>query len=213
MEKTFTINIPDQLWVDNWEKEKTETYTYRGPAEFNILVETTGNWEIVDWSDSEFDRETNENETIVKLTVTDDNIAAAHYIVTRDEEFEYIYEDIINHDGSIHREISNPRLQDYFDLEYRPSSGFSLSTITKETETENERTAQKRLQYVEKYNEVYDFDEEIQTIIDKFLSDVQSFLEFMQTVYPWRYVTIDPNEVPKIPARLVTEFNKLPDLN
>lgn len=213
MEKQFTIEVPDEIWVDSWKTGKTETYTYVGPESINVLVETTDEFTIIDWSETDFDREIKDNESVVKLEVNDETVAAAHYITTASTEFEYEFKDITNHDGSTHREIVNPQLQDYFDIVYRAQRGFILSPIYKETETQNERIATERLKFVQKYNKAYEFDVEIQEIIDKFIVNIKEYLETMETAYPWRYVSMDTDEIPKIPATLISEFNKLPDLD
>jgi len=39
MQKEFTVNIPDELWVDSWENELTTTYTYEGPQNFYLGID------------------------------------------------------------------------------------------------------------------------------------------------------------------------------
>ena len=84
--------------------------------------------------------------------------------------------------------------------------------IYKNTKTIAEEKAEKRIEYVKKYNDTYDFDADTQAIIDTFLSDMTAYMTTMSSVYPWKYVTIDENEIPKIPASIVTVFNTLPEV-
>lgn len=212
MEKTFTVNVPDELWVDSWNTNKTETYTYIGPSSIKVLIETTDEWEFLDWSETDFEREIQEHEIVVDLEVTDETVAVAHWIVSKNNEYEYTYETITNHDNSTYEQISNPRIQDYFDIRYRPSSKFFLDTIYKDHETQNEKIAKERKEYVEKYKNAYDFDEATQTKINEFITAVNSYLDTMVTAYPWKYITIDKNEIPKIPAVLISVFNELPEI-
>ncbi len=51
MEKTFTVNVPDDLWVDLWTENKTTDYTYSGPATINVVVSLIDNFDIVRWSE------------------------------------------------------------------------------------------------------------------------------------------------------------------
>lgn len=213
MEKTFTISVPDELWVNSWNTNKTETYTYTGPSAIKVMVETVGDWEYLEWSESEFERELNDHELIIELAVTDETVAVAHWITTISANYEYTYVETVNHDNSTYNAIANPRIQDYFTISYRPNSGFSLDPIYKETKNLNADLAEERKAYVKKYDDLYDFDTAIQEKIDTFLQVVDTYLENMQTAYPWKYVTIDKNEVPKIPASLILEFQKLPAIN
>jgi len=212
MEKQFTIKVPDEIWIDSWETGKTETYTYVGPESIKVLVETTDEFDIVEWTENEFDRDIRHNEKVIEFNVTDENVSIAHYIVTNPADFEYEEREVINHDGSLYLEVLHPPIQDYFDLLFK-SGDFILEPIIKDPETENERIAKQRLQYVRKYNDAYDFEDEIQIVIDKFIQDTEAYLEKMQTVYPWKYVSIDSTEIPKIPAKLVGEFNTLPAID
>ena len=213
MEKTFTINVPDEIWVKSWENNITETYTYSGPASIKVLVETIGDWEVLDWSETDFDRELQSHEHVIDLDVTDENVEIAYWLTTDLSTHEYTYEDVENHDGSVYKKITNPTIRDYFDIAYKPSTGFSLNAIYKEAETENEKSAKERRDYVRKYNDLYDFDTDNQTLIDNFLTAVDNYINNMETVYPWKYVTIDKQEVPKIPASLISTFSSLPEID
>lgn len=208
MSKTFTVNVPDQLWVDSWNTNKTESYTYSGPDTLYVLVR---NEEIESWSTEPI--EATDDDSVVQLDATNNNdLPMAHFLHSQGAEHEYIYEDEVNHDGSTYQKITNPTIQDYFDLEYDRASGLQLTPTYKRAKTIAEEKAEKRLEYVKKYISVYDFDEETQKTIDAFLSDMNAYMTTMATVYPWKYVVIDENEIPKIPASLVSVFNSLPDV-
>lgn len=211
MEKTFTVNVPDDLWVDSWTQEKTTDYTYNGPATINVLVSLTDDFPIIRWSEEEIEVNDEGKELVVTIDA-DTDTAIAHALVNAGAEHEYTYTTITNHDDSTHEEINNPTINDIYEVVYTPTNGFELEQIIKESETMNERTARERLAYVVKYDEAYDFDVEIQTVIDAFKTNMDTYLTTMSTVYPWRYVTIDAAEIPKIPASLVATFNTLPEI-
>lgn len=212
MEKTFTIDVPDQLWVDSWTNNETETYTYTGPETLYVLIDNVSD-AVLYSSVENIELPESSNNFVVEIDATNDaQTPIAHYFNTQGVQHEYTYEDETNHDGSIHQKITNPVLQDYFDIEYDRGVGLVLEPIYKRTKTIAEEKAEKRLEYVKKYNNIYDFDEEIQGIIDKFLSDMTAYMTTMTVVYPWKYVTIDENEIPRIPASLVSVFNTLPEI-
>ena len=52
MEKTFTVNVPDDLWVDAWTENKTTDYTYNGPATLHVVVRTIDDFDIVSWAET-----------------------------------------------------------------------------------------------------------------------------------------------------------------
>lgn len=212
MEKTFTVNVPDDLWVDSWTENKTTDYTYNGPSTINVLVSLTDDFPIVRWSEDDITVDDEDKELVVTIDA-DTDTAIAHAIVNAGAEHEYTYTTITNHDDSTHEEINNPTINDIYEVEYTPANGFVLKQIIKESETMNERTAKERLAYVVKYDEAYDFDDATQTVIDTFKTNIDNYLTTMSTVYPWRYVTIDATVIPKIPASLVATFNTLPDIS
>jgi|TARA_B110000208_G_scaffold189433_1_gene250960 hypothetical protein len=218
MSKTFTINIPDQLWLNSWTENKTESYTYSGPDTWNVLVTGTTNL-VSEWSEDVLEASPGTRDFVVTLDATADaTVPVAHYIHTQGadsitaEEREAAEEDETNHDDSVYKKNTNPLIHDYFDIGYDVDAGLQLVPIYKNTKTVAEEKAEKRIEYVKKYNDTYDFDADTQAIIDTFLSSMDTYKTSMLTVYPWKYTTIDENEIPKIPASIVTIFNTLPEV-
>jgi len=212
MSKTFTINVPDQIWVDSWTENKTESYEYLGPSTYYVLIDGSTNLASM-WSEESIDANPDTKDFVVTVDTTDDtNLPVAYFMHTQGNEHEYTYEDETNHDGSVYQKITNPLIHDYFDIGYDTDAGLQLVPIYKNTKTIAEEKAEKRIEYVKKYNDTYDFDADTQAIIDTFLSDMTSYMTTMSSVYPWKYVTIDENEIPKIPASIVTVFNTLPEV-
>ena len=155
----------------------------------------------------------NTKDIVVTVDATDDsNLPVAYFIHTQGIEHEYTEEDETNHDDSVYKKITNPLIHDYFDIGYDSETGLHLTPIYKNTKTIAEEKAEQRLAYVKKYNDVYDFDADAQAIIDTFLTSMTTYMSTMASVYPWKYTTIDENEIPKIPASIVTIFNTLPEV-
>jgi len=98
MSKTFTVNVPDQLWVDSWTENKTESYTYDGPSTWNVLID--GNTNLAsDWSEDPIEALPGTRDVVVTLDATDDsNLPVAHYMHTQGVDHEYTVEDETNHD-------------------------------------------------------------------------------------------------------------------
>lgn len=223
MQKQFTVNVPDELWVDSWENELTASYTYEGPQYFYIAVDSNNHMRDIRHGDLE-----NEAEPF-----SEDEIAKYEYILTIDAEVnpeiasrlymhEHIpheFEDVTNHDGSIYKKITNPCLKDYFTVLFRskpanPSEKEAfLSPIYKDTPNILHTTALARLASVKKYSDAYDFDTDDQAKIDTFIQTITAYIELVSTAYPWKYVTYNVSEVPKVPVALQLLFNQLPELS
>lgn len=213
MENTFTINVPDQLWVDSWTNNKTETYTYSGPKHLYVLIDDNLD-SVLYFSLEEIHPEDTSSNFVIKIdTIDDTQKAIAHYFITQDNEHEYTHEDETNHDGTIYQKITNPLLRDYFDIMYDREIGLSLYPIYKNLGTILEDKANIRLNYVKKYDDTYEFDNDTQIVIDAFLSSMNTYLTTMATAYPWKYIQINKTEIPKIPALLITIFSALPELD
>jgi hypothetical protein len=211
MEKTFTVNVPDDLWVDAWTENKTTDYTYNGPATLHVVVRTIDGFDIVSWGETAPTAINEDIEQVVELDAnTDTGVAWA--MIHEGDDWDYTYTTITNHDDSTHEETNNPKLTDIYEAVWSPNDGFALAPIYKETETMAERTAKERKSYVVKYDDAYDFDADTQAVIDQFKTDMDAYLATMATAYPWRYVTIDHSAIPKVPASLVATFNTLPDI-
>lgn len=217
MGKTFTVNVPDQLWLNSWTENKTESYTYEGPDTWNVVV--CGESLLAsEWSEDAIEA-ASDADIVVTVDATDDaNLPVAYFMHTQGadsitaEEREAAEEDETNHDDSVYKKITNPLIHDYFDVGYDNETGLHLTPIYKNTKTIAEEKAEQRLAYVKKYNDVYDFDADAQEKIDTFLTSMTTYMSTMASVYPWKYTTIDENEIPKIPASIVTIFNTLPEV-
>jgi hypothetical protein len=218
IQKQFTVNIPDELYVNKYSLEKVFQDEYMGPE--TIIIEVLPDGSILGvLSDDDVKLDT--NSLIVEL---DSEIypAIAYWVSTRDKEHFYFYDEEVNHDGTIYTYPSNPRLHDYYDLIYLPdidSESISLDTltqgqwrfvlITRDKETQGEIQTRRNIEYVKSGLALVELDEEYQVLYDKFMSDAEAYLEVMSTVYPWKYVEITTPVMPKIPLKLIRLINEL----
>lgn len=212
MKKTLTIKVPDELWVNKFEKNLTKTYEYDGPAHIWILAKDENIAATAFENEPELTQPNEHKHYIDIANSTEEELACAIAVVHGPEPYEFIYSDQINHDGSIYKEITNPRLDHYYSPKLIEGK-ITLQLITKDPTLQNEIIAKERKEYVLKYMNTFEFDAEHKAKIDDFLTKINGYLETMQTVYPWKYVEIDKNEIPKIPTSLIQIFDALPDLN
>lgn len=210
MKKDFTVNIPDEIWIDRWEQNKTLALAYDGPSLIYAVVSNDS--AVSYWSEEEITRPENYFEKVVAVDA-DAQPEIAYYMMTRNMDYEYIYADEINPDGSIWTHFTNPRIQDYFDIRYDPAEqAVKLFPIYKRKETVSELKAIRRRDYVRKYADIYSFDTEMQEIVDKFLADTDAYLKKMENVYPWKYIEIDESDLPKVPYKIQQMIDSFPGL-
>ena len=104
MQKEFTVNVPDQLFVDSWEDELTATYTYEGPQYFYIGLDRNLSPLELRYGDdeSEADNFTEEELLSFQHVITlnaDDNPDLAHLLLPRTSDTDHTFGDETNHDG------------------------------------------------------------------------------------------------------------------
>jgi hypothetical protein len=221
MQKQFTVHVPDELWVNSWEKQFTATYTYTGPRYFYIAVDGNNSMRAIAHGDVEneaepfSDEEKNNYEYVLTIDAeVHPEIAHALFVHEHDP---HEFEDVVNHDGSIYKKIINPCVRDYFFVDFRSAENASekeafLSPRYKDTSNMLHTTALSRLAAVTKYTDVYDFEGDDQTKITTFIETITEYINVVSTAYPWKYITYNVAEVPKVPVALQLLFNKLPEL-
>jgi hypothetical protein len=223
MQKEFTVNVPDELWVDSWDDGLTATYTYEGPQYFYIgfdskLGATILPNHIVE-ADSETDPFSDEQASnfieIITLDANENPDIAYMLYAQFMEHADHTFEDVANHDGSIYKKITNPHMHDYFELQWNNGVAElpTLQARVKDTSNILHTTAKNRLASIQKYNNAYDFDADDQATIDATIATFNTYIDTVSTAYRWKYTDYDLTEVPKIPAALQILFNQLPEID
>ena len=130
------------------------------------------------------------------------------------DDFVHTFEDETQaFDGSKYKKITNPSINDWMDCIIDPEdrTKIKLTPIYKTTDTAPEIKAKARKAYVEKYNNQYAFTTDQQTAIDKFISDIDTYIALYADCYPWKFDTISEGSMPQIPADLGALFESLPE--
>lgn len=215
MNKTFTISVPDEMFVPNYSQEETASFEYEGPAVVRVLTSVTGKI-----SGAITDEMIVDESQVIEI---DANLypAAALHAVSQSAEHTYTYTDVTNHDGSIYKKINNPRINDWYDLYYHhnrqasSSDGLNvgpweLRLITKEYITKGEIATRKNLAFVKEKLQYIELATEVNTQYTAFVTACDSYLDTMANVYPWKYVEITSPSVPKIPLSVIKAINEIP---
>ena len=226
MAREFTINIPDELWVDSWENNLTKTYTYPGPDSLWLEINHTakslnaifanepeqGYKDAIDALEGddcieEFVVDSDEKALIAHLLLMN----ALDYNFDEEHPWEYEYEDEEQYDGSIYSKIVNPAVKDYFSLEIGKvgSDTITYNQTYKDPENRLEVLAKRRLAYLNKFTGSFDFTDTPE--MASTISALNTFILDQATVYPWKFASLDEDTVPKIPVSLAKVLTEMPE--
>lgn len=205
MQKTITLAVPNELWVDDFSNGDVQDFTYDGPD--TVWLTHTDAGGLLGYVTEE--PVSGNSHRVDIASASDEEVAAAIIATQQADAYEYTYEDELNHDGSIYKRISNPRVSDFYTVKVLAGS-VSLDVFTKDKTHHNMSVAVERKKYVQDRANAFSFDDADQQLIDGFLSDIDGYIETISTAYPWKFVVVDKAEVPKIPVALVKIFNQLP---
>lgn len=211
MQKTITVNVPDELWVSGFTQNKTADFTYNGPEVIWVVIDSNF---VSPTYYTEEPAGLQEGRTVKQITLTtatNAEVAAAIILVNGGDEHTYTYIEETNHDGSVYNRVVNPKLQDIYLVQVLGDT-FTLVQVLKDTTNPLTAIANQRLAYVKKYSDVYEFSTENQTAISTYISALNTYLGTVETAYPWKYITYNTSEVPKVPIQLVSLFNTLPTI-
>lgn len=206
---TFSYPLPDELYVEGVSGEVTGTYTYNGPEAFDVEINTFG--EIVD-IDVERDPELGPDyrKTINASTHTAVAYNLSHYFVDN-YIWQYEFEDELMENGDVYKKPLNPDLKDAYFIRYNfEKNDWDLVQIIKDRSNPVSLEAKTRKEYVEKYSNKYSFSDEVESAIEKYITDLDAFILENVSMKSWKYTNFDFKNVPKIPSIVAIEFAKLP---
>ena len=212
--KEFTIDVPDELWVNKHDDSNTATYTYSGPD--TIWVGSKNEEQVQYFSVTEPDAIEladlqRQGFHIIEIDCnTQPEIG--EWMQPLADDFQHTFEDETNaFDDSVYKRVTNPSVNDWMDCIVDPtdSTKIKLTPIYRSTDTVPEIKAKARRAYVQKYNAQYAFTTDQQTAIDNFLSAIDTYLALYANCYPWKFITISEGNMPQVPADLTTLFQSL----
>jgi hypothetical protein len=219
MEKTFTINIPDERWIDSWDNNLTLTKAYSGPSKFYAPI----NLELNDLVGVYFESAPTtgpyvnaEKFSIYEIDADTDTAIAQYILETTNDEYKsnYIreFEDEELHDGSIYAKTTNPMISDYFRLEYDSETQkvalvaiFSDSWQLPQLDIVNQKLD------LLKYNrDSIAFSESTLTKITAAITQLETYKTTIANARSWKYDRFDMNEIPVIPKSVEQALKPVP---
>lgn len=213
MQKVFTIDIPDEIYIDSWENGRTASFTYNGP-EMVYAVIVSDSQTLAETSIEPFPEDSVYNIQTEKYTVleisAETNTALAHYIceINDTTPYQYQYIDVENHDGSIYAEPTNYRLKDYFSIIYNIDLETPILEITpiymstEVWELEQLPLVRNKLEILIYNRDNVDHTESNSALIASSILALEEYKSTIASARSWKYETIDMTEIPTISKSL-----------
>ncbi|MBA10468.1 MAG: hypothetical protein CMC73_04610 [Flavobacteriaceae bacterium] len=209
--KEFTVNVQDELWLNKWTDDpvNTATYTYTGTD--TVWVAVHGDNITAFDTEKELPQDEHPNSTIIEIDCND-RPEIGQWMKPLADNFEYTYEDETQADGSVYKKITNPRLRDWKDLVVNSDgTDVELVPLYKNEKTTHELILDKRLRWLEKYENTYDLDDDTKVLIAAFKTAASDYITANASVLPWKYITVAEGNLPKLPMAVVNLLKTLPD--
>jgi hypothetical protein len=204
------MKIPNEIYIDDFSENKTIEWEYIGPE--TLLIESIGaggSLSIVE------ERRLFLGEgSLVQYVELDANARpdVAYYLITRPNLIEHTFTDVINeYDGSVYKLVTNPRIQDYYQLWYDATMPdpwlFNLvvrqpySTI--ELKVQNDRDS-----VTSKLSSVA-LPADVDAVYTAYLAECDAWLAEKEPLMPWKFVEFPAGNVPKIPYVLLKTISEL----
>lgn len=213
MQKVFTIDIPDEIYIDSWENGRTASFTYNGPEMVYAVIvsdsQTLAKTSIEPFpEDSVYNIQT-EKYTVLEISA-ETNTALAHYIceINDTTPYQYQYIDTENHDGSIFAEPTNYRLKDYFSIIYNIDLETPILEITpiymstEVWELEQLPLVRNKLEILIYNRDNVDHTESNSALIASSILALEEYKSTIASARSWKYETIDMTEIPTISKSL-----------
>jgi hypothetical protein len=209
MIKEFTYPLPDELYVEGVSGKVIGTYTYDGPEKFDVHVSEFGDVINIDvYCDPELGPDY--RKTIDASTNVEVAYFFNHYF-TENYTYEYEYEEEVMENSDVYEKPINPDLSDAYELKFNfDKNDWEILQIIKEQSNPSTIEAERRKEYIEGYSSKYSFGTEIDSLIESYLLELDTFIEDNPPLKSWKYSNFNYSSVPKIPHTIAIEFAKIP---
>jgi len=209
--KTYTYPLPDDNFVKGVSGDRVGEWTYEGPDEF--VVEVASDGEIYD-VDTKVPGPDRVHVTINAETHPEIADCFAHYFTDDAGGPEMVFEDITMENGDVYQHLTNPRISDVYKPIWNRTTGtWKLTQILRPIENPAAAVAGTRRDRYQDYRDRYDFSEEINTLIDNYIAECNTFIDETPGICTWKYITVPTEQpgvtVPRMPAAVEVEFAKI----
>jgi hypothetical protein len=210
MISTFSYPLPDELYVEGVSGDITGTFTYDGPETFDVQIDGSG--DVLD-IDIQNDPELGPNfrKTIDATKQPEVAYMFAHYFV--DDYIVPVPETIdeVMENGDVYKKLVNPDLTTAYQVKYNTQDNdWELIQIVKQQDNPSRLEAERRKEYIQKYADKYSFGIEVDSVIETYISTLDTFIKDNPPLKTWKYTNFNFNLIPKIPVSIAVELSKIP---
>lgn len=219
MQKEFTINIPDERWIDSWDNNLTLTKTYTGPSKFYAPISLETNtvvgvyFETTPTTGPYIDAE---KFSLYEIDANVDTSIAQVVLETTNDEYKQNYihefEDETLHDGSVYAKSTNPMVSEYYRIAYDSATTkvilqpiFSDAWQLPQLAVVNQKLA------VLNYNKTsVSFSQPMLTKITTAITQLEAYKATIVNARNWKYDTFDMDEIPAISKSVEQALKPVP---
>ena len=209
---SFTQLLPVEDFVSGISTNKTGSYTYNGPEEFDVWIDGAGYVTKVGVSQnppsSEYSRKTMNAKDSSQLPMA---YALSHQF-NDTYTWNYTYTEETMSNGDKFSKMDNPDLRDVYVVKWdEVNSKWVFEQIIKELTNKDADEAKRRRDFVKTYTDQYDFGDTINTKAEHYLAGIGTYLGNNPYYKTWKYVTLPTSvgTIPKIPADVQIELQKV----
>lgn len=219
MQKEFTINIPDERWIDSWDNNLTLTKTYTGPSKFYAPISLETNtvvgvyFETTPTTGPYIDIE---KFSIYEVDADIDTAIAQVILETTNNEYKQNYihefEDEVLHDGSIYAKPTNPMVSNYYRIFYDiESTKLILQPIFNDAWQLPQLLIVNQKLEILNYNKVnVSFSQAMLAKITAAITELETYKTTIVNARNWKYDTFDMDEIPKISKSVEQSLRPIP---
>ena len=212
--KKYKHPLPDEIWVEGVSGDVVGTWTYKGPDKINVVVDELGQIAEMDCTSLNDAYPGQHLHVVIDAKKTPWAASFVEDYFNEECNFEAEYEDIEMENGDIYKLLTNPRLEDVYELYYnRENSEWYLEQILKPIVDKYKGDAEGKLKEYKMYYERYAFDEEIDKAMEEYINTLEQYIPTTQGIQTWKYIDIplvqqgDPP--PKTPAKCQVAIQEL----
>lgn len=219
MQKEFTIDIPDERWIDSWEDNLKLTKTYSGPSKFYAPVNLETNTLVgvyFEIAPTEGPYSNNDKFSLSEIDANIDTAIAQVILETTNEEYRAAYirefEDETLHDGSIYAKTTNPMVSDYFRIAYDiENAKIILEAIINDSwELPQLDTVNQKLDILKYNRDNINFSSTMLSKINTAITELETYKSTIANARKWKYDNFNMSEIPQISKSVEQALKPIP---
>lgn len=219
MQKEFTIDIPDERWIDSWEDNLKLTKTYSGPSKFYTPVNLETNTLVgvyFEIAPTEGPYSNNDKFSLSEIDANIDTAIAQVILETTNEEYRAAYirefEDETLHDGSIYAKTTNPMVSDYFRIAYDiESAKIILEAIINDSwQLPQLDTVNQKLDILKYNRDNINFSSTMLSKINTAITELETYKSTIANARKWKYDNFNMSEIPQISKSVEQALKPIP---